>query len=67
MNIPIRLPHVNDSDNDFKIEGKGIRFGLSGIKYISDNVASKLIENRPFDSYAELEDFVAKKGHGSKQ
>jgi len=64
MNIPIRLPHVNDSDNDFKIEGKGIRFGLSGIKYISDNVASKLIENRPFNSYAELEDFVAKKGTG---
>jgi len=61
MNIPIRLPHVNDSDNDFKIEGKGIRFGLSGIKYISDNVASKLIENRPFNSYAELEDFVAKR------
>jgi DNA polymerase-3 subunit alpha len=64
MNIPIRLPHVNDSDNDFKIEGKGIRFGLSGIKYISDNIASKLIENRPFNSYAELEDFVAKKGTG---
>ena len=64
MNIPIRLPHVNDSDNDFKIEGKGIRFGLSGIKYISDNVASKLIGNRPFNSYAELEDFVAKKGTG---
>jgi len=64
MNIPIRLPHVNDSDNDFKIEGKGIRFGLSGIKYISDNIASKLIENRPFNSYKELEDFVAKKGTG---
>ena len=64
MNIPVRLPHVNDSDNDFKIEGKGIRFGLSGIKYISDNIASKLIENRPFSSYKELEDFVAKKGTG---
>jgi len=31
------------------------------LKYISDNVASKLIGNRPFNSYAELEDFVAKR------
>jgi DNA polymerase-3 subunit alpha len=29
MGIPMRLPHINDSDSDFKIEGKGIRFGLS--------------------------------------
>ena len=64
MNIPIRLPHVNDSDMDFKIEGKGIRFGLSGIKFISDNIASKFIEARPFNSYAELEEFSIRKGTG---
>ena len=64
MGIPIKLPHVNDSDIDFKIEGKGIRFGLSGIKYISDNIASKYIEARPFSSYAELEGFTARKGTG---
>jgi DNA polymerase-3 subunit alpha len=64
MNIPIRLPHVNDSDMDFKIEGKGIRFGLSGIKFISDNIASKFIEARPFNSYAELEEFSVRKGTG---
>ena len=64
MNIPIRLPHVNDSDMDFKIEGKGIRFGLTGIKYISENIASKFIEARPFTSYAQLEEFVAQKGTG---
>lgn len=64
MGIPIRLPHVNDSDIDFKIEGKGIRFGLSGIKYISDNIASKYLEARPFSSYKELEEFSMKKGTG---
>jgi DNA polymerase-3 subunit alpha len=64
MGIPIRLPHVNDSDIDFKIEGKGIRFGLSGIKYISDNIAEKLIKGRPFSSYAELEEFTMQKGTG---
>jgi DNA polymerase-3 subunit alpha len=65
MGIPIRLPHVNDSDADFKIEGKGIRFGLTGIKYISDNVASKYIAARPFASYKELEEFSYKKGSGA--
>ena len=64
MNIPIRLPHVNDSDMDFKIEGKGIRFGLSGIKFISDNIASKFIEARPFESYEQLEKFTLQKGTG---
>jgi DNA polymerase-3 subunit alpha len=64
MGIPIRLPHVNDSEIDFKIEGKGIRFGLSGIKYISDNIAEKFIKGRPFKSYAELEEFTMQKGTG---
>ena len=64
MGIAIKLPHVNDSDTDFKIEGKGIRFGLSGIKYISDNIASKFMAARPFASYAELEEFSLRKGTG---
>jgi len=64
MGIPIRLPHVNDSDADFKIEGKGIRFGLSSIKFISDNIASKYISSRPFGSYAQLEEFSNTKGNG---
>ena len=64
MGIPIRLPHVNDSDMDFKIEGKGIRFGLTGIKYISDNIAKKYIDARPFTSYKQLEEFTFGKGNG---
>jgi DNA polymerase III alpha subunit len=64
MGIPVRLPHVNDSDIDFKIEGKGIRFGLSAIKFISDNIASKYIAARPFASYKELEEFTFGKGNG---
>ena len=64
MNIPVRLPHINDSDMDFKIEGKGIRFGLSSIKFISDNIATKYIAHRPFKSYKELEEFSTGKGNG---
>jgi DNA polymerase-3 subunit alpha len=64
MGIPVRLPHINDSDVDFKIEGKGIRFGLSSIKFISDNIANKYIDARPFASYKELEEFTFGKGNG---
>jgi DNA polymerase-3 subunit alpha len=64
MGIPVRLPHINESDMDFKIEGKGIRFGLSAIKYISDNIATKYIDARPFKSYADLETFTFGKGNG---
>ena len=64
MGIPMRLPHINDSDVDFKIEGKGIRFGLSSIKYISDKIASKYIEARPFKSFENIKEFTYTKGNG---
>jgi DNA polymerase-3 subunit alpha len=64
MGISVKLPHINDSDLDFKIEGKGIRFGLTGIKFISDNIASKYIAARPFNTYKELEEFTFTKGNG---
>jgi DNA polymerase-3 subunit alpha len=64
MGIPIKLPHINDSDKDFKIEGKGIRFGLSAIKYISDTIADRYIAARPFSSYKDVEEFTFTKGNG---
>ena len=64
MGISIKLPHINDSDIDFKIEGKGIRFGLSAIKFISDKIAERYISARPFKSFAEVEEFTFTKGNG---
>ncbi len=64
MSIPLRLPHINESDIDFKIEGKGIRFGLSSVKWISDKVAEKIISQRPFTSYQNVLDVAAAKGTG---
>jgi DNA polymerase-3 subunit alpha len=64
MGIKLKLPHINESDADFKIEGKGIRFGLSAIKWISDGIASKIIDARPFTSYQEVRDVAFKKGSG---
>jgi DNA polymerase-3 subunit alpha len=64
MGISVKLPHINDSDTDFKIEGKGIRFGLTAIKFISDKIAERYISSRPFTSYAQLEEFTFTKGNG---
>lgn len=64
MGIPLRLPHINDSDIDFKIEGKGIRFGLSAIKYISDTIAQRYIDARPFSSFEAVQEFTFTKGNG---
>jgi DNA polymerase-3 subunit alpha len=64
MGISIKLPHINDSDIDFKIEGKGIRFGLSAIKFISDKIADRYISARPFSSYQDVEQFTFTKGNG---
>lgn len=64
MGIQIKLPHVNDSEADFAIEGRGIRFGLTAIKYISDTIASRFIAARPFSSLEELEKFTYTKGNG---
>jgi DNA polymerase-3 subunit alpha len=64
MGIPMRLPHINDSAIDFKIEGKGIRFGLAGIKYISDTIATRYIASRPFKSFEDVKEFTFTKGNG---
>jgi len=64
MGISVKLPHVNESDSDFKIEGKGIRMGLSSVKWISDGVASKIISKRPFTSYNEFVALSFKKNSG---
>ena len=64
MGISVKLPHINDSDMDFKIEGKGIRFGLSAIKFISDKIAERYISARPFNSFKDVEEFTFTKGNG---
>lgn len=64
LGIKILLPHVNESDIDFSIQGNSIRFGLSNIKFISDNISHKLIALRPFNSYAHLLEASQAKGSG---
>jgi len=64
LGIKVLLPHVNESDLDFSVKGDSIRFGLNNIKYISDNIASKLIAQGPYKNYQHLLDISKAKGSG---
>ena len=64
LGIKVLLPHVNESELDFSIQGNSIRFGLSNIKYISDNIGSKITALRPFKSYSDFTEKAKEKGSG---
>lgn len=64
LGIKVMLPHVNVSGMDFSVEKDAIRFGLANIKYISDNIGGRLMEYRPFENYAALQEKVFEKGSG---
>jgi hypothetical protein len=46
------------------LQKDAIRFGLAEIKFISDNIANKIIENRPYDNYNQFVSVASSKGSG---
>jgi DNA polymerase-3 subunit alpha len=64
LGIKVLLPHINESELDFSIQGNSIRFGLSNIKYISDNIGSKITALRPFANYKDFTEKAMQKGSG---
>ena len=64
LGIKVLLPHINESELDFSVQGNSIRFGLSNIKYISDNIGSKITALRPFTSYKDFIEKAGEKGSG---
>lgn len=64
LGIKVLLPHVNESDINNRVENGSIRMGLSTIKYISGKVGNKIIDNGPYESYAQLVEIAGTKGSG---
>ena len=64
LGLSIKLPHINESDVYFSLKGESIRFGLAEVKFISDSIANKIIERRPFNDYQDFIDKASKKGSG---
>lgn len=46
MQIPILSPNINISQSEFKVEGKGIRYGLAAIKNIGRGMTDHIVEER---------------------
>jgi DNA polymerase III subunit alpha len=64
LGLKIKLPHVNESDVYFSLQDDSIRFGLAEVKFISDSIANKIIEKRPYSNYEDFKSKAGKKGSG---
>jgi len=64
LGLKVLLPHVNESEIDFSLQKDSMRFGLADIKFISNNIASKIIKGRPYINYEDFMDKSSAKGSG---
>lgn len=64
LGLKVLLPNINASEPGITIQDEGIRLGLTSVKGIGDNVAGKILLNRPFVSYAALKAKVEEKNSG---
>jgi DNA polymerase-3 subunit alpha len=64
LGLKVLLPHINESDVYFSLQKEAIRFGLAEVKFISDSIANKIIEKRPYESYKDFIEKSSKKGSG---
>ena len=64
LGLSIKLPHINESNVYFSLQGESIRFGLAEVKFISDSIANKIIEKRPYKNYNDFIEKASKKGSG---
>ena len=64
LGLRVSLPHINESDIYFSLQKDRIVFGLAEVKFISDSIANKIIDQRPFKDYTDFIDKASKKGSG---
>jgi DNA polymerase-3 subunit alpha len=61
MGIKVLPPDVNESDSDYTPRGTDIRFGLSAVRNVGDNVVSAIVEaRRGKGRFADFHDFCHK-------
>jgi len=64
LGLRVSLPHINESDVYFSLQKDKIVFGLAEVKFISDSIANKIIEKRPYANYNDFIEKASKKGSG---
>ncbi len=61
MEIPVLLPDVNSSDQDFTPVGDSIRFGLAAVRGVGTSVVEKIVEaRRAKGAFESFYDFCSK-------
>jgi len=58
MKIIVLPPDINKSDDDFKIEGDSIRFGLSAVKNVGAAAIDSILTARKNALFTSLKDFL---------
>ncbi|MGH8911747.1 MAG: DNA polymerase III subunit alpha, partial [Acidimicrobiia bacterium] len=56
--IEVLVPDVDESDMDFTVRDRRIRFGLSAIRNVGEGVVEKVIEARADGPFADFQDFI---------
>ena len=64
LNLKILLPDINNSNVYFSLKEDAMQFGLADIKFISDSIANKIIERRPYANYSDFIQKASAKGSG---
>lgn len=64
LGIPVKTPDVNKSGMHYEVKDGVIYMGLANVKFISDKLAERLINLRPFKNYQDFRDQVMAKGSG---
>ena len=63
VGIKILPPHVNESDRDFHVDGKNIRFGLLALKNLGRSFVESLIaERKRGGKFTSFDDFIYRMG-----
>lgn len=60
MEIPVLVPDINKSGNEFTIEGNSIRFGLSAIKNVGSAAIDSIMDARSSGSFNGFKDFLTR-------
>ena len=64
LGLKVLLPHINESEMFFSLQKDSIRFGLAEVKFISDSIANKIMEKRPYLNYSDFIQKASVKGSG---
>jgi DNA polymerase-3 subunit alpha len=71
MDIPVRIPDINLSDSDFKVEGEAVRYALSALKGVGegamDVVVNERNENGAFKDVYDFAERVSPKSLNKRQ